>query len=295
MKNNMKLKTFFCISLLFSCLVMQSQILYKVEGKELKNPSYIFGSHHLSPISIVENSGVMEYFNQTEQVIGEIDLTMDPIKLSMALQPYMMAPSDSTLSVLLAGENLDSLNAQFVKWSPVPGMELQMLEPLKPLAVSSMLAAAISVEVMPGYDPNQQLDAYFFKKGVEEGKKIIALETPEYQGDVLFNKTPLTVQAEVLIEMLKNPEESIEAADRLSKAYQKRDLNAMLEVSKEDEVHPEFMELILFQRNKDWMTKLPSLIEEAPSFIVVGALHLAGNEGIIQGLKDEGFIITPIY
>ena len=283
------------IALMMVCGGVYAQILYKVESKNGIKPSYVFGSHHLSPISVVEESGAMDYFNQTQQVVGEIDLTMDPMALSMALQPYMMAPSDSTLSVFLKGENLDSLNAQFVKWAPMPGMQLQMLEPLKPLAVTTMIAAGMSMEVMPGFDPTQQLDSYFFQTGAKEGKKINALETPEYQGEVLFNMTPLTIQAEALIEMLKNPEKSVAAAKKLSEAYQNRDLNAMLEVSKEDDEHPEFMENILYKRNRDWMEKLPIIIDETPSFIVVGALHLAGPEGIIQGLKDQGYIVTPIY
>ena len=286
--------------LLFSILFcagsfLNAQILYKVESKNGGKPSYVFGSHHLSPISVVEESGVMEYFNNTDQVVGELDLTIDPMALSLALQPYMMAPADSTLSVLLKGENLDSLNAQFVKWAPMPGMQLQMLEPLKPLAVATMLAAGMSQEVMPGFDPNQQLDTYFFQTGVKDGKKILGLETPEYQGEVLFNTTPLTVQAENLIEMLKNPEESVEAAKKLSKAYQERDLNAMLDVSKQDTEHPEFMEYVLYKRNREWMEKLPGIIDNDSSFIVVGALHLAGPEGIIQGLQNQGYVITPIY
>ena len=288
-------KLIFFIALMFAGSVVNAQILYKVESKNGSKPSYVFGSHHLSPISIVEESGVMEYFNDTDQVVGEIDLTMDPMALSMALQPFMMAPADSTLSVLLKGENLDSLNAQFVKWAPMPGMQLQMLEPLKPMAITTMLAAGMSQEVMPGFDPTQQLDTYFFQTGAKENKKILALETPEYQGEVLFNTTPLTVQAEALIEMLKNPEKSVEAAKKLSEAYQNRDLNAMLEISKTDDEHPEFMENILYKRNRDWMQKLPVIIEENPSFIVVGALHLAGPDGIIQGLKDQGYVITPIY
>lgn len=275
--------------------ITKAQILYKVESKTGANPSYVFGSHHLSPISIVDETGVMEYFNNTDQVVGEIDLTMDPVAISLALQPYMMAPSDSTLSILLKGENMDSLNVQFEKWSPMPGMKLQMLESLKPMAVSTMLVAGMSQEVMPGFDPNQQLDTFFFQKGVKDNKKITALETPEYQGDILFNMTPLTIQAESLVEMLKNPDEAVEAARKICEAYRNRDLDAMLEVAKADEERPEFMELILYKRNADWMKKLPSLIEETSSFIVVGALHLAGQEGIIQGLKNLGYIITPIY
>lgn len=291
----MKIKNLVIIPFLVTSVSVSSQILYKIEGNEVKKPSYIFGSHHLSPISIVEDSGAMEYFNQTSQVVGEIDLTMDPVSISMALQPFMMAPADSTLSVLLQGENLDSLNAQFVKWTPVPGIKLQDLESLKPMAVSTMLAAAMSQEVMPGYNPELQLDTYFLQKGKNEGMDIIALETPEYQGEVLFNLTPLTVQAEVLVEMLKNPEESLDAARKLSKAYQERNLDLMMEVSKEDDSYPEFMENILYKRNEDWLKKLPGIIKENPAFIVVGALHLAGPKGILQGLREQGFEIIEIY
>ena len=292
----MKKKFFSAFALIvLGITVANAQILYKVEGKGSTQPSYIFGSHHLSPISIIDESGAMEYFNQTDQVVGEIDLTIDPMTLSMKLQPHMMAPADSTLSVLLSGEDMEALEAQFQKWAPMPGMQLQMLEPLKPMAVSTMMAVALSSEAMPGFDPNQQLDTYFFKLGKEEGKKIGALETPEYQGTVLFDMTPLTVQAESLIDMLKNPEESVEMAKKLSEAYKNRDLDAMINLTKESDEHPEFMEIILYKRNEDWMNKLPTIIEETPSFIVVGALHLAGPKGIIEGLKSKGFTVTPIY
>lgn len=292
----MKKRVLIILSLIISFVSgINSQILYKVESKDSKNPSYVFGTHHLSPISIVETSGVMKYFDQTEQIVGEIDLMIDPMALSLKLQPYMMAPADSTLSVLLKEENLDSLNATFVKWAPMPGMQLQMLEPLKPMAVISMLASGMSMEVMPGFDPSQQLDTYFFQTGAKDGKKIVALETPEYQGEILFNRTPLSYQAETLIEMLKNPEESLESARELSEAYQNRNLDAMLEMSKKDDQHPEFMEAILYQRNKNWMEKLPAIIDETPSFIAVGALHLAGPEGILQKLKEKGYVVTPIY
>lgn len=272
-----------------------SQIFYKVEGGSAKAPSYIFGTHHLAPISIVEEAGLIPYLQQTEQVVGEIDLTGDPTALAMALQPFMMAPTDSTLTVLLKNEDINALNLQFEKWSPMPGMTLQMLDPLKPIAVTSMIASGMSKEAMPGFDPAQQLDTYLMKEGMKESKKIVGLETPEYQGEVLFNTTPLSVQAEALIDVLKNPEEAMSVTQKLTKAYQERNLNAMLELSKEGDENSEFMEYILYKRNGEWMNKLPEIIEDAPSFIVVGALHLAGPQGILEGLKSKGFVVTSIY
>lgn len=282
------------IFLMAFCLYGKAQIFYKIEKTD--NPtSYIFGSHHLSPIDIVEKSNANDYFKEVDQIIGELDLTLDPIAISLAVQPHMMAPSDSTLSVLLEGENWDALNEQFEKWTPVPGMKLQMLDPLKPMAVTTMVVTGLSSQIMPGFDPSQQLDTYFFKQGEKEGKKIVALETPDYQGEVLFDTTPLKIQADALIEMLTKPEETIDNTKRLNAAYMDRDLDAMLEISKESEDNSNFMENVLYRRNQEWLQKLPDLISESSSFIVVGALHLAGPKGILEGLKNEGYIITPIY
>ena len=285
----------FILLVSLSVTLLSAQIFYKIEGNGLKSPSYIFGSHHLSPISIVEESGAMEFFNQAEQVVGEIDMTENQMAIAAKLQPFMMAPADSTLSVLLAGEDLAALNAQFEKWAPMPGMTLQMLDPLKPLAVTTMMAAAMSQQVMPGFDPSQQVDTYFMTTGKDNGKKVLSLETPEFQGEMLFNTTPLSVQAETLVEMLKNPDDALDSATRLTKAYKERNLDDMLELSKEDDGHPEFMEYILYRRNDDWLTKLPAIIQDAPSFIVVGALHLAGPQGVLDGLRSQGYTITPIF
>lgn len=274
---------------------INAQILYRISGNEMTKPSYIFGSHHLSPINVVEESGVMEYFNQTDKVVGEIDLTLDPMTIAMAVQPHMMAPADSTLTVLLAGEDIETLDKQFSQWAPMPGMSLKQLDMLKPLAVSTMIAAKLSSEAMPGYNPEEQLDTYFFKEGLASGKNLVALETPEYQGEILFDTTPLSVQAESLIDMLKNPEESVEMARKLSSAYKSRNMEEMLALSEENDQHPEFMKRILFDRNKNWLEKLPGIIKDSPSFIVVGALHLPGEEGVLEGLKKDGFEITPIY
>lgn len=274
---------------------LQAQIFYKIESKGKTAPSYIFGSHHLAPISVVEASGAMKYLDKVSQVVGEIDMGMDQIAMAMALLPYMTAPADSTLSVLLAGEDMEALNAQFQKWAPMPGMTLQMLDGLKPMAVSTMIAAGMSAESMPGFDPSQQLDAVFLMTGSEKGKKIIGLETPEYQGEILFNMTPLSIQAEALVDLLKNPQKAVDDARKLSAAYLERNMDTLLEVTAEEDEHPEFMEAVLYRRNAEWLQKLPSIIEEAPTFIVVGALHLAGERGLLEGLRARGFKVTPIY
>ena len=69
-------------------LPLSAQVLYKVEGKNLSAPSYIFGTHHLAPVSVIEEFGALEPFESTAQIVGEIDMTQNQMALAQAMQPH---------------------------------------------------------------------------------------------------------------------------------------------------------------------------------------------------------------
>lgn len=282
-------------SLLLICaLPASAQVLYKVEGNGLKEPSYVFGTHHLAPLSIVETFGATAPFNEATQVVGEIDMTKNPMELQMAMQPHMMAPADSTLTKVLPADEFAALNEEFKKWAPMQGMELAMLDPMKPMVVTTMVTVGITADAIPDFNPNEQLDTWFQTTGAANGKKIVPLETVDQQASLLFDFTPISVQAEALVEMLKDPQKSVDSAKKLTEAYMNQDLAAMLELSEKDDEHPEFMEALLDKRNADWLTKLPTIFNDGSTFVAVGALHLAGDKGIIEGLRKLGYTVTPV-
>lgn len=290
----MKLKSIIASLLLLAAVPASAQFLYKVEGNGLTAPSYIFGTHHLAPLSVIEKTGADKCFKEASQVVGEIDMTQDQMKLGMAMQPHMIAPSDSTLSKVISPEDFTIISEEFKKWAPMPGMELSMLEGMKPMVASTMVAVGMAAQAMPGYNPQEQLDTYFQIQGKNEGKTITPLETVEYQASVLYDTTPIAFQAEALVEMLKDPSKAIQSSKDLTAAYDAEDLSKMLQLSEEDDEHPEFMVALLDKRNAEWLEKLPEIMKAAPSFIVVGALHLAGDKGIVEGLKKLGYNVTPV-
>ena len=65
---------------------VSGQVLYKIEGNGLGSPSYIFGTHHVAPLSVAQQFGAMEPFNAATQIVGEIDMMQDQMALAMALQ-----------------------------------------------------------------------------------------------------------------------------------------------------------------------------------------------------------------
>ncbi len=291
----MKLRKTILLSLLLSLSSSAfAQVLYKVEGNGLQSPSYLFGTHHLAPLSKVEEFGASQLFKDASMVVGEIDMTADQTQLAFAMQPHMMAPADSTLSKVISAEDFAIISKEFEKWAPMPGMQLQMLDGMKPMVVTSMVTVGMVAKDMPDYKADEQLDSWFQIQGKAEGKKIVPLETAEFQATLLFDSTPIVYQAEALVELLKDPAKAMEQTKALNKAYNEQDLSVMLKLSEEEDEHPEFMIALLDRRNADWLTKLPKIMKEGSAFIAVGALHLAGNKGLVEGLRRQGYTVTPL-
>jgi uncharacterized protein YbaP (TraB family) len=69
--------------------------------------------------------------------------------------------------------------------------------------------------------------------------------------------------------------------------YRKFDLNYDFENECESNI-------LILQRNNDWMKTIPNLLRTKNTFIAVGYIHLRKKCGILQQLKSKGFKIEPI-
>ncbi len=53
-------------------------------------------------------------------------------------------------------------------------------------------------------------------------------------------------------------------------------------------------DVLLKERNDNWMKILPQILKEKKCFIAVGLFHLYNTCGLLEQLKEEGFLIEPI-
>ena len=95
-----------------------AQLLWKISGNGLEKPSYLFGTHHVAPISVLDSvPGFNEALSSAEKVYGE--LIMSEAQSPAAQQLMMsaaMAPQDSTLTAVLTAAQTDSLNTMLQKY-----------------------------------------------------------------------------------------------------------------------------------------------------------------------------------
>ena len=57
---------------------------------------------------------------------------------------------------------------------------------------------------------------------------------------------------------------------------------------------PDLMQSISVDRNKKWMNHIPTYIANKSTFIAVGALHLPGKDGLINLLREAGYIVEQV-
>lgn len=289
---------FFTIALTLLCFTASGQLLYKVTSPNGKIDSYIFGTHHMAPLSIINDIPEIQHaLDNTESIVGEIDMTGGQLQMAMKLQQYAIAPSDSTLSSLYTPQQYAALDSAFTKLIDNPALSLKMLDGMRPMVVQALVTVSLMQKYLPEYNPEEQLDSYFQKEAKALGKEIIGLETVDQQGEILYKGMPIDRQAKALLKILENPQESIEEVKSVNQAYLSHDLQVLLDKTNDaetDEDSKNFMNLILNNRNHDWMTRLPDILSSRPTFVAVGALHLPGPDGILHLLENQGFSIQPI-
>ena len=272
-------------------------LLWKVSGNGLAKPSYLFGTHHLIPITFLDSvSGIHDAFENTEQAVGELDMG-NMSQMQMKIMGESTMPAGITFDSFLSATDVTLLDSILTR---LMGVGLGQLGTLKPALLSNLISVTLYQQYYPSLSSGKSLDQYFQEEALKRNRPVIGLESTEDQIHVLLNSQTLDRQAELLICMVKHPELLKEQMDKLQVAYHAQDIKALLELYEEempDDPCPSTEEeknLLNRDRNRKWLEKLPAMMADKPSFIAVGCLHLPGKDGLIEGLRKLGYRVEAV-
>lgn len=272
-----------------------AQLLWNISGNGLEKPSYILGTHHMAPVSVLDSvPGFNEALASADKVYGEMvmaDATSPESQQVMMMAA--MAPQDSTLTAVLSPAAIDSLNTILAKYLG-PQMTAAALNPVKPAMVSTLLAAAQTQAAFPQYNAAQQLDGEIQSRAAALGKEVGGLETMADQCQALFGGSILA-QANDLMQAVRNDDMAIDVVKQLANAYLAGDLQAMLDIMENPATgfNDEQADRMINKRNADWMRVLAGMLPTMSVLIAVGAGHLPGDKGLISLLRREGYTVEP--
>lgn len=260
----------------------------------MKKPSYLFGTHHIAPLSVLDSvQGFKKAFDEVDHIYGEVVMNeLMSAEGQQSLMMAMMAPSDSTLSKLLSPAQLDSVT-DVLSTYVMPGANAQMFEAFKPVLLNTQITTALSQAAFPDFDINQQLDGTIQTNALAAGKDVGGLESIESQIDLIAGE-PLKDQAEALMDMLSDIEKNQEQSLKLAGLYRKGDLDGLLKLMVEEEDSHEMLDKMIFERNRNWVKVMAGQLPEGGYMYVVGAGHLPGDQGLIELLRKAGYTVSPM-
>lgn len=274
-----------------------NSLLWKISGNGLHAPSYLFGTHHLIPLSFLDSiTGLEKAFEATEQTVGELDMSKMS-EMQMKIMGAAIMPNEYSYENLLSESDFQLLNKTLKE---LVGVGLEQLGRMRPAMLSNLISITLYQKYYPNLSGAISIDQHFQNEATKRSRAVKSLETAENQIHALLESQTIERQAEMLTCMINHPEMLKEQMDRLQTAYMNQDidaLNTLYEEELPDDPCPSTQEekdVMNKDRNEKWLKILPEMMQEKSSFIAVGCLHLVGKNGLIEGLRKAGYKVEAV-
>lgn len=261
-----------------------SSLLWKISGNGLTKSSYLYGTIHLiCPEDFILNPAVESLISESDKLVFEID--MDDPGMMAGMMATMSMKNGQKLSGLLQAPEYDRLSV-YLKDSV--GVAISMFETVKPFVVNSLLYTRILSCQPMSYEQK------FVELAARKGKEIVGLETVQDQMSI-FDTIPYTEQARVLINTVDSMNIARAEFRKMVQIYKSQDIEQIDRVTAESGFSYSGMQkVMLFNRNRNWIVKLKSMLPEEALFIAVGAAHLGGKQGVVNLLRDAGYQVEAV-
>lgn len=271
-----------------------SVFMWEVRAKEGNGKLYLLGSIHVGNDDFYPLNDVIERaYNNSDVLAVECDIsTMLQSPNLSELMEKMMYTDGTTLKDHISPELYTQTYTAMKKY----GLNLELFETMKPFALSSTIQGFQLEEW--GYASDSGIDMYFLKKAHKEGKKIIEIESLEYQYDLLSGFSD-EIQELMLKTTLEDEQYGKEVIDELIAVWVSGDAAAMEALLNEEDdslsdeekvIYAEYNKALLDDRNMGMVQRAEEYLAEGQTtFFVVGSAHLVGETGLVKQLKDKGY------
>ncbi len=257
--------------------------MWQIEGNS--NRIYLLGSIHVlreqdHPIP----TAIDDAYEDAEILIMEVDIDdLDPIE---------MAGLVSELGVIGDGSSLQEVMGPAL-YGEAADYASQLNIPIEMLGETEPWLAAITVEQMMllriGFNPQYGIEFHLSAKAGVDEKEILGLETAREQLEFLDGLS-LPAQRSLLIQTLRESLNIEEDINLLISAWRHGDIGYLEEtLLMEMQKYPELYKTLVVDRNLAWVEKIKNLRAEKNDYlVVVGALHLVGEDGVPALLSKLG-------
>ena len=264
--------------------------MWMAEGTS--NRVYLLGSVHLlraqdHPLPRI----IDDVYDEAETLYMELDMDdLDPLLMQSKINRLGMLDEGTSLQDVMGDELYAEAKARAAELE----LPLDMLERTEPWL------AAITVEQLAlariGFNPSYGVEMHLLKKASSDGKEILGFESVEQQLAYLDGLS-LDAQRDLLMQTLAESAAIQDLMDDLILAWRSGDIDYLERTLLEDvSGYPELYDTIVASRNRLWVDTIDALLEQREDYlVVVGALHLVGDDGVPHLLEQRGVRITQMH
>lgn len=281
----MKKLSFFLFLFFFTLSAFPQSLLWKVTGKNLQQPSYLYGSIHIQDQRVFSfDTTVLSALYSCDAFAMEILMDeIDPKEIKGCT--YM--PKGKLLSEMMSEADflkLDSICKKKV------GTTAYLFNAMKPFFVMSALQQSEFSQ-----DQEDALDVFFLKKAREANKLCYGVEKYQTQIDAI-DAISLKEQVDMLVAALNDTttQSGEDESAAMLDAYLSFNLDTMIVMSNDPSMPKKFNKVFLIDRNVGMAKNFEKIALEHSLFCVVGAAHLGGDKGVIALLRKKGYTVEPV-
>ncbi len=229
-------------------------------------------------------------YSQSGTVVFETDIegTLSPA-FQQKMISHLSYPQGQRLSDDLAPETYHKL----LEYSSRSGLPMMVLDKLKP----QMVAITLTVSELRRLGLAEAgVDEYFFKRAIEDDKPVGQLETLEQQLDIMLSMGD-GYEDELILNAIDDLEELPDIMQKMKKAWRTGKLVELENLALKEmmEKYPGLFDTLLRKRNAAWLPQINAMLTTRDvEFVLVGALHLVSEHGVLEMLRQQGHQVDKV-
>jgi uncharacterized protein YbaP (TraB family) len=214
---------------------------------------------------------------------ADIGLMQDP-RVQARMLELGMLPAGRNVFDAIGPQTRRQLEAKLAE-TGLPGAVVAGFRPW----MIAMTLSALEFQRL-GFDPNLGVDMHFFNKANAGRKRIAALETVEFQLQLLAGMNAAAEEAFLAL-TLQDLAQAPEVASEMVGLWRSGDAPRLQQLLfKTIDRHPDVRDRMLAQRNRAWAGKIEELIRQGePALVIVGVMHLIGPGSVVELLQERGY------
>jgi len=258
--------------------------LWEIEGTA--NRIHLLGSvHFLRAADGPLSDSIMDLYANADVIVFEIDLgQLAPADIVATMQRSAIDPRGRSLEDILG----ERTYRDAVTLLTDIGIDMSVLRPYEPW-FAALQVTQIRLGQL-GYDGTHGIESQLAQLTARDGKSTSGLETLQEQFDAL-DSLPADVQRDFLLQTIEDAAAIDADLDQIVAAWKAGDTRMLEgELLAGLEEFPALYENILVRRNRNWTRQIVEFTRSSKDYlIVVGALHLVGDDSVIRMLEDAGY------